>query len=114
MRCEETRWQVGTEVYLQCGMYVNASFIVALWPSPGRKALRLVEVSTTHGNEGGDSGRKLQVVTWSTSPPHLQQLPCSGSHWLWQHHLPETLIEMKKSKTVSFYSSPQQMNIFPN
>lgn len=46
-------------IWLDKGMYVYVSLIVALWPSPSWKAWWSVEVSSTYENEGDDSWEKL-------------------------------------------------------
>lgn len=121
MRCKETRWQAGTQVYLQCGIRVCpllCGSVTITWSKTLMISYHFLttqwnvfftltqEKSPTHKNEGGDWGRKLQVVTQSTSPPDLQQLPCSGPHCLWQCHLPETLNRAEEKQNCQQQSQP--------
>ena len=75
-----------------------------------------VEVSESHGNEWGNSRRKLQVVSLFSSPLEVQPLlcvqvfnPCSSTT------CQKPLIELKGHKTVSHNSRPQPINnVLPN
>lgn len=121
-----------TRLPSNCGAYVCVFFIVPLWPLHGGKALwtgiicwQYIIKYFSYWPCGSlqHSWKCRQQFKKKTTGGHVVHLSSgyattaffSGFPPLRQHHLPETLNHLKRSKTVSCNSRPLQIsNLFPN